>query len=251
MDTLFVGRNVIYLPKVESTNSYAINLLKNVKVSEGTVIHTNHQTNGKGQRGNAWHSEKDSNLILSVIFKPSFLSIQNQYYLYQFVALALHDFMSQIVVNRQIDIKIKWPNDIYINSKKIAGILIENIVANKRIEQSVIGIGINVNQTQFDERLNATSLSNLCNQSFDLKVLMPLLFAQIEKYYLLLRNGKQQVINGKYHHALYKINEFSNFEINGLLKNYKITGVSESGLLNLTDENGEMKSFDVKEIKWH
>ena len=161
METLFIGSNIIFLPEVDSTNSYATELLKNVNIAEGTVIHTAHQTQGKGQRGNSWEAQIASNLTTSIVLKPSFLELKNQFFLYQITALACYDLMAELLNNSQYDIKIKWPNDILVNKKKIAGILIENVITHSTLNYSVIGIGINVNQLLFTDGINATSLKKL------------------------------------------------------------------------------------------
>ncbi|HRH11767.1 MAG TPA: biotin--[acetyl-CoA-carboxylase] ligase, partial [Bacteroidia bacterium] len=109
MDTLFVGRNIIFLPEVESTNSYAISMLKNVNIAEGTLIQTDDQLQGRGQRGNAWYSEKGRDLITSFVFKPVFLDLNKQFVLYEITALAVYDLLAQYLNVSQYDIKIKWP----------------------------------------------------------------------------------------------------------------------------------------------
>src|SRR5688572_20998788 len=115
MDTLFIGKNPIFLPHTDSTNSYAIGLLKNVNLPEGTMVHTAFQSNGKGQRGSAWTSEPLSNLAVSFVLKPTFLALKNNFYLYKVAALACFDTLSEILGKRQFDIKIKWPNDMLVN----------------------------------------------------------------------------------------------------------------------------------------
>ena len=126
METLFIGKNLLFLHDVESTNTYAMNLLRNVNVIEGTVIHTDNQTNGRGQRGALWTSNIAQNITSSIILKPTFLPIDNTFYLSKISALAVYDVLTDILPNSQYDTKIKWPNDILVNQQKIAGILIEN-----------------------------------------------------------------------------------------------------------------------------
>src|SRR5215211_2478906 len=104
METLFIGANLIFLPEVDSTNSYAIELLKNVNLPEGSVIHTANQTSGRGQRGNVWNTRPGSNLTVSVVIKPTFLDLKHQFYLYQITALACYDVMTEILDEGQFDI---------------------------------------------------------------------------------------------------------------------------------------------------
>lgn len=197
METLFVGKNLIFLPAVESTNSYAIELLKNVKPIEGTVVQTDYQTKGRGQRGAVWSSEPASNLALSIIFHPTFLSASESFYLYMIAALACYDTTSHLLADSQFEIQIKWPNDIYVNRMKLGGILIENKLQGDYVQSSVIGIGLNINQTLF-EGLNAVSLKLLAGKSFEREYVRNTLFAAIEKYYLLLTNNAKQALHQAY-----------------------------------------------------
>ncbi len=250
METLFIGRNIIFLPEVDSTNSYATELLKNVNIAEGTVIHAANQTQGKGQRGNSWEAQIASSLTTSIVLKPSFLELKNQFFLYQITALACYDLMAELLNNSQYDIKIKWPNDILVNKKKIAGILIENIITHSTLNYSVIGIGINVNQLLFTEGLNATSLKKLSSNTFDIAVVLKLLCKHLENYYLKLKSNKLNSITQNYLQHLYGLNTWLNFEIKNELKVCLVKGINKSGLLILQDNIGNENAYDLKEIKW-
>lgn len=250
METLFVGRNVIFLPEVDSTNSYAIELLKNVNTAEGTVVYTANQTRGKGQRGNVWNSEPASNLTVSFILKPVFLELKNQFLLYQVAALACYDVLAELLNSSQFDIKIKWPNDLLVNEKKIAGILIENAVMNNRLNYSVLGIGMNINQREFDPNIHAVSLQLLLPGDYTLNQMLSVLSLHLEKYYLLLKNNKTETITQRYLAHFYKLHQWQDFEISTQVKKLKVEGVSPNGLLLLTNEQGEQFEYDVKEVKW-
>jgi BirA family biotin operon repressor/biotin-[acetyl-CoA-carboxylase] ligase len=250
METLFIGKNTIFLPQVSSTNSYAIDLLKNVNPVEGSVVYTAEQTQGKGQRGNRWESEPLSNLHASVILKPVFLEIRKAFFLYQIAALACYDCLAELLDKSQIDIKIKWPNDILVNGKKIAGILIENNIQNNCINWSVIGIGMNVNQENFGALSNATSVRNFTHELYPIRDLIKKVCAQLEKYYLWLKTEKYDRISQLYLSRLYGLNMWLNFEFDGRVKSLLVKGVSESGLLMLEDEKKGALLADVKEIKW-
>jgi BirA family biotin operon repressor/biotin-[acetyl-CoA-carboxylase] ligase len=250
METLFIGRNVIFLDYTESTNSYAINMLKNVNLAEGTIIQTSHQTNGRGQRGNAWNSEKSANLTASLIIKPNFLDLKNQYFLYQISALACYDALTEILNKSHFDIKIKWPNDILVNNLKIAGILIENNISNSKINWSIIGFGLNINQINFDDNYKATSLKKLCNESIDITMMLQLFCKHFEKYYLMLKSNKYNQIKENYLNCFFGLNSWMSFETEGNTKQFFIEGINEGGLLQLKAENGSIHYFDVKSIKW-
>lgn len=250
METLFIGSNIIFLPEVDSTNSYASELLKNVNVSEGTLVHTSNQTQGKGQRGNSWEAEIAANVTASVILKPVFLEIKNQFFLYQISALACYDVMAELLNNSQYDIKIKWPNDILVNKKKIAGILIENGVIGNRLSNSVIGLGMNINQVNFHETLNATSIFKLTSRKLEIDSILELLCKNLEKYYLQLKSGKLNEISTNYLKHLFGLNSWIEFEIDSKKTIQFVKAISEEGLLVLKDEFGNEKEYDVKEIKW-
>lgn len=252
METLFIGKNIIFLPETESTNSYATHLLKNVNPAEGTVVHTANQTRGRGQRGNAWNAEPASNLTASIILKPAFLGLKNQFFLYQITALACYDTMAEILNNSHFDIRIKWPNDVLVNKHKIAGILIENIIGNSTIEWSVIGVGINVNQLNFVRGMNATSLRMLLlnDKPFPVKEILLRLCAHLEKYYLALKNNKTEWIKEQYLQKMFGLNAWLNFEVEGKVKNLLVKGLSDTGLLVLKDGIGRVLEADVKDVKW-
>ncbi|MBA2611293.1 MAG: biotin--[acetyl-CoA-carboxylase] ligase [Bacteroidetes bacterium] len=250
METLFIGRNLIFLPLVNSTNSYAIEMLKNVNLAEGTVVHAAEQTNGRGQRGSLWIAEKTSNLTASLIIKPTFLQLKNQHYLYQIAALACYDALAELLDSSQFDIKIKWPNDILVNKQKIAGILIENNVINTQLSWSVVGLGLNINQTIFDELFNATSLKVLLNKHFEVNELLGLFCKYFEKYYLELKNNKVNGIKENYLKHFFRLNNWMDFEIEGVAQTMFVQGVSEEGLLWLKNKHEQSYFFDVKQVKW-
>lgn len=250
METLFIGKNIIFLPEIDSTNSYATNLLKNVKLPEGTVLHTANQTHGKGQRGRSWIAQSTSNLTASVILKPLFLNLKNQFFLYQITALACYDTMAELLDISQIDIKIKWPNDILINRRKIAGILIENNVLNSQFNWCVVGVGINVNQLIFDNEFKATSLKLISGNDFNVDLVLKLVCKHLEKYYLALRSDKLKWIKESYMTHLFGLNNWLDFEILGTIRTFMVKGISDDGLLLLKNEKGELIKVDVKEVNW-
>lgn len=249
MQTLFIGKNLIFLPQIHSTNSYAIDLLKNVKPAEGTVVYTHHQTHGKGQRGALWEAEKGQNLTASIILNPYFIKPEQQFFLYQISALACYDTITELLKQGQIDIKIKWPNDILLRNKKVSGILIENSIQGSQITGSVIGIGLNVNQTHFAQDIKATSLCAVSNLNFDISKVLADLCKHLEKYYLYLRQLKLDEIQELYIARLFGFREFHAYKINNTLVSLKVIGVSHEGLLVLEDSSGKLHKADVKEAQ--
>ena len=250
METLFIGKNIIFLPEMDSTNSYATDLLKNVNLPEGTVVYTANQTSGKGQRGSAWIAEPERNLTVSIILKPTFLDIKNQFFLYQVVALACYDAMAEILDSSQIDIKIKWPNDILVNSKKIAGILLENNVQNNQVNWCVAGIGVNVNQEIFGENINAASLKLITGKDYNREYVLKVICKHLEKHYLALMNSKLQMLGANYLDHLYGLNQYLDFEVKGGRETLLVKGLGETGLLLLQNKSGSEMEVDVKDVKW-
>ena len=252
METLFIGKNSLFLHEVESTNTYAMNLLRDVNPIEGTIVYTDNQTHGKGQRGALWTSKIGQNMTVSVILKPQFLSLDKTFYLSKISALAVYDVLTDILANSQYDIKIKWPNDILVNQRKIAGILIENNFTTHSIQYSVIGVGLNVNQVEFgDFERAAISLKLLASKDVDRKMILELFCQKLEKWYLKLKEQKFDLIDETYLNNLYGINEILAFEsLDKTAFQGKMLGVSKMGKLVVELPNLERKEFDIKEVKF-
>ena len=155
--TLFVGKVIHHFEQLPSTNEYATDFITKNKPSEGTVISASNQTAGRGQHDSIWESTANQNLTLSIVFYPTFLLPKHQFWLSQAIALGVRDF---IAMNTNKKVFIKWANDIYIEHKKVAGILIQNSISGTAIMNSTVGIGININQSEFGFEGNerATSL---------------------------------------------------------------------------------------------
>ena len=249
MTTLFIGQNKIFLPETESTNSYAIDLLKKVNTTEGTVVFTDNQKAGRGQRGNSWISESSMNITLSVILKPTFLSVKNAFYLSKITALALHDVLTEMIGGSQFDIKIKWPNDIVVNKEKVAGILIENSFKEDIILWTVIGIGLNVNQVNFEGLNDVTSLKRISGQDIETGKVMNSILKYIEKWYLKLRSEKFDEIDLQYLEKLFALNTLCEFETEGNRIKGRIKGVNELGQLLVENTDRSVNTYNVKEIK--
>ena len=252
METLFIGKNMLFLTEVDSTNTYATNLLRNVNIHEGTIVYTDKQTQGRGQRGAVWFAESGANITASVILRPTFLGVSKSFYLSKISALALHDVMAEFLNPSQYDIKIKWPNDILVNKKKIAGILIENQFNGSIINTAVVGIGLNVNQQDFgDLKSLSTSLKLLSNTEFDRTDVLKKLAGYLEKWYLLLKAGKTELIDTTYFKYLFGYNTLLSFknELSGNDFVGTIKGVSITGKLLIEDMDKNTHEFEVKEVK--
>lgn len=239
-----MGKNIVFVPECHSTNTLASELCQKSSVAEGTLVITDNQVSGRGQRGNLWVSAPGTNLTFSLVLKPS-LSLADQFYLTIVTSLALHDLLSHMEI---AEVKIKWPNDILTNEKKICGILIENSVSGNKIQHSIVGIGLNVNQQSF-ELATATSVAIQTNKTHALEETLHALLEKIEVRYLALRAGKKEELKRDYLHALYRRGEQHRFiTAEGLLEG-TMTDVSESGQLMVTTSRGT-QLFNLKEISF-
>ncbi|MCU0432867.1 MAG: biotin--[acetyl-CoA-carboxylase] ligase [Bacteroidia bacterium] len=248
-ETLFTGRHHIRLEEVPSTNTFALDLVRSTPVTEGTVVSAQHQTAGRGQRGNDWQSAPGENLTVSIVLRPVFLAPAAQFDLTRAVALAVAETVENACKSAEVKISVKWPNDIYINQRKVAGILVENILGNNRFVAAVTGIGLNVNQIQFGVLGNkATSLRLVTGTQFDNDLLLGQLCSYLEKYYLMLRAGKTDELRTLYESKLYLRGTESGYSEKGLLFRGTLTGTSAEGLLQITTAAGEERSFSFKEV---
>src|SRR5688572_5813128 len=234
------------MPECHSTNSHALQLCQqSPSAPEGTVVITDNQTAGRGQRGNKWVTEPGKNFTLSIILKPTFLRINDQFFLTVFVSLSIRDYLHEKGCTA---IRIKWPNDIYVGSKKICGILIENIISGDRFSNVVIGIGLNVNQDDFGMD-TATSLRMELEQRFNLSSELEWLLANVEARYLKLRQNELQSMMEEYLSLMYWRGEVHHFSSNDKDFEGTITGLDEVGRLKIITNIGE-KSFEIKEINY-
>lgn len=244
-NTLFLGKDIVYLTDCHSTNDEASKRLDQRTVSEGSIIITDNQTKGRGQRGNQWISEPGKNLIFSLVLQPTFLVPADQFYLNMTISLAVTDFFSDYVQG----VKIKWPNDIFhADSGKLGGVLIESSINSLSIESSIVGIGLNINQVDFTVP-NATSLSKLTHQDFNLLELFRLLVLHIEKRYLELKKGMHSKLLSDYLNQLFRYEEWAKYEDNEVFIG-RIIGIDKDGRLIIEKENGFVNHYAFKEVKF-
>ncbi|MBK0381511.1 biotin--[acetyl-CoA-carboxylase] ligase [Pedobacter sp. SD-b] len=244
--TLFVGQTIVKLSAVNSTNTYVKDLLSNSKpLLEGTVIMADHQFAGRGQSNNVWESKAGENLTFSIYLRPVFLAVNHQFELNKAICLGILDGLIPLLGDA---CKIKWPNDIYYHYKKIGGILIENITKGYQLKESIVGIGLNINQKEFGELSHrASSLSKILHQNYDLADLLAQICKTIEKRYLQLKAGKLDLLNADYLSHLLRINKPGLFKIDGKEIIATIKDVGANGHLRLIIDN-DIKEFDLKEL---
>lgn len=232
---------IVRLDSVESTNRYceALDLLQ---VEDFTCFWALEQTAGIGQRGNHWESEPGKNLTFSLVLHPTILPADRQFKLTQALALALVDFLRVFK-----DLKVKWPNDIYISGQKICGTLVSTRLTGNCIVSAVCGIGFNVNQREFPSWvLNPTSLSLLTGKQYELEPLLWQLLQCIETRYNDLKAGLD--LEPEYLKHLLNLDVPARYRYNEVEIEATIIGVDPHGRLLLTASDGRRLSCGMKEI---
>lgn len=236
---------------IDSTNNEALRQINTA--TDLSFFAAEYQTNGRGQKGNKWESASGKNLTFSILMRPSFLFIEDQFIISQLVTLSLKKYFFKNGLN----VKIKWPNDIYCGDNKICGILIENHFSGVNLSASIAGIGININQSQFDsDAPNPTSLLLETGRDYNLKEeLNTFVDIFIEKYLDFEHNineSAKENIDKEYTNSLYRLGELCKYENlkSGELFIGKIKGIDNKACLIVEKESGESESFAFKEIKY-
>ena len=235
---------LIKLNAIDSTSEY-IKKNRDFFSEKELCVLTFNQTKGKGQRGNTWVSEPGSNLCISFYFSDLNINIEDIFNLNMLVSLNIIDILDSLFLK---NLKIKWPNDILAENKKISGILIETFSKNKMIKDIIVGIGINVNQIDFNDLINATSMSLIMNKKYDLNILYKLFLEKFKSFSDEVKNINSSEIKLNYLNYLYGINTLKKFEVNNLIFDAKISDVNKKGELIL-DIDGVIKEFNNQEIK--
>lgn len=214
---------------------------------EGIVVAAEFQEQGRGQRGNAWESQKGQNLTFSVLLRPNFLPVAEQFYLSKAISLAVSDWLVAYVTNKPV--KIKWPNDIYIGDSKVCGILIENSFSSQYLESTVVGVGINLNQLSFPDDLpNPTSLLLETGSRVDPRNALAEMVSCIDGRYQQLTEGYRENIDNDYFNAIYRKNQLCKYYSNGEEFYATIIGIQPTGELVLRTAEGAIRTFAFKEV---
>lgn len=246
--TIFVGKYFTDLEYIDSTNSFAAELVKKNNANHGMIVFTTNQTRGKGQREKVWVSEPKKNLTFSLIIKTDFLLVSEQFFLSMAISNAVLEYLNKKLEGLDATALVKWPNDVLINDKKVAGILIENTINTNSLGWSIVGIGINLNQEKFD-LLHPTnflpiSLKHLLKKELNIYSELELLAEYIEKWIFKLSNREFKYVLERYKHCLWNTGRAIKFENRD---NEIITGVfldiDESGTPKIIDSNGKTYYF--------
>ena len=245
--------NLIKLDAINSTNEFLKDNIQKTLSKELQVVYTFNQTKGKGQRGNSWESQPEKNIAISLGLFPDNLKVENQFTLSMLFSLFILNTLKSLKIP---DLKIKWPNDIMSGNTKICGILNEITVKGNIIDSIIVGFGINVNQENFKNLPNASSLKLINNINYDLNKLVSLIIKNLKKYdYLskslrLLSNQELEDLNYSYHENLYKIGEksqFTNKEKEIFIG--KIVSVNKNGIIKIEKEDNSIMNYNFQEIQ--
>ncbi len=238
--------NIIKLDAIDSTNSYLKKIILEKDISDYTIVTANFQTEGKGQLGYMWESEDSKNLLCSIYKKDLGIKVEDQFVLSMLVSLSIIRTLEKLNLPK---LYIKWPNDIMSGNKKICGILVENMVKQNSIKESVIGIGLNVNQDTFKNLPNATSIKKIKGVAFNIDELLNDLANNIKKQFIDFNQSKIDLIFRQYEDVLYRMNIPSTFKNSeGDVFTGFIKGVNNLGRLKVLLEDNLTKSYSIKDI---
>jgi BirA family biotin operon repressor/biotin-[acetyl-CoA-carboxylase] ligase len=232
------------LDTVDSTNNYAMAKVHAGMATHGMAWFAKEQTSGKGQRGRHWNSEKGKNIAISLVLEPGLLQIADQFQLSAAVAITCFEFFSTYAGE---ETTIKWPNDLFWRDRKAGGILIENVLQGKTWKWAVVGIGININQEEFDKEIqNPVSLKQITGKNFDNITMAKELYAMLMKNLGELKSAYK--ILDQYNEHLYKINKPVTLKKDGVKFDTVIKEVSAAGRLITVD--AIEREFDFGEVEW-
>ena len=237
---------IIRLDEVNSTQQTAREWLEAGRIQEETLITARYQRAGKGRGTATWDSRKDENLLFTWVLFPEFLPPERQFCLSMTMALAVADLVAQYMEG----VTVKWPNDIYTGDKKVAGILIENNIQGNRVVSSLTGVGINVNQTEFDRTIpNPASLRTLTGRIYDMEKILKQLINLFGQRYEFLKENREDLLLHEYITRLYLYDEEAFFKTQAGRIKARITGVDRYGRLLLADKDGSIRAYAMEEVK--
>lgn len=232
-------------PQIDSTNKEAARLLAGGDYLHGTAILSHKQTEGKGQYGRHWHAHPGLHMSLSIILQPGQMMASELPQLSMKTCLALVRTISQISPHPEL--KIKWPNDIYADGKKLVGILIENALHSSKVTHSIIGIGMNVNEDDFPPDIpNATSLHLLTGNTFDINDIA----LRTRDAVMAILDEPVETWKHEYDNFIFGAGAFHSFLENGELFSAEVKGIGPDGKIILDDGRGRSKSYFAHELKW-
>ena len=238
---------IIKLDATGSTNDFLRDLLKETRLDDFTIVWSDFQHSGRGQRGRTWQSEKGKNLIISILKLHKGVAAKDQFSINRVVSLAVIQTLSDLNIPK---LAIKWPNDILSGNRKLCGLLIENSIKGSKLSHSIIGLGLNVNQERFENLPKAASLLQISGETYDRDILL----------YQLLNNLKAEMAvsdhkgfmeqKERYTKLLFQSGKEVTFQHDDATFKAIVDGVTDTGELRLLLENGKTKSYAKGEIRW-
>ena len=239
--------NFVHLKQTDSTNAYLQRMQSEADI-RNWVVSADEQTAGRGMGSNGWESETGQNLTFSMALDMGFLPAERQFLLSEAVALGLYEALCPLIPEEKLH--IKWPNDLYYENHKLAGILINNTIKANLMDISIIGIGLNVNQMQFQNwPTHPISLKMITGKTYDLQPLLEQVAESIYNKVEILKVSPTAIEN-EYLQQLYRYHTWADYEVDGKVLRLFMTGIDAFGRLMLVDEDNKEYCFDIKEIKF-
>lgn len=241
-----IGVPLLTFDSLESTNKTAAELLAMSKVGHGAAILAHVQTDGRGQRGSSWASAPGKDVAVSIVLKPTGLRADNQFALGKVAALAVSDVVRMHV---QADVRVKWPNDVLVERRKIAGILIKNEVIGELVVSSIVGIGINVNGTDLPPDLVATSLAVECGREFDLTLVVEQLFERFAHWWGKWSDAPEDGLMS-YSDRLWTRGRWADMVLDGTPISARTMDVDPTGRLIVEHEDGRVAAYGLDRLRF-
>ena len=237
----------IHLEQIDSTNAYLQREQSKCDI-RNWVVSTDKQTAGKGMGSNSWESEVGKNLTFSLALDMSFLPAERQFLLSEAVPLGIIEVLDKVLPTKKLS--IKWPNDIFYENRKLAGILINSTIKADMMDVSVVGIGLNVNQMCFqDWPTHPISLKMVMGKAFELQPLLEKIATHILIKVQQLKSSPA-TIEQDYLKRLFRYRTWADYEVDGKILRLFMTGIDGFGRLQLVDEQDAYYVFDIKEIRF-
>ena len=236
-----------HFDQLDSTNAY-LQRMQTEQDIRGWVVSADEQTAGKGMGSNGWESENGKNLTFSMALDMGFLPAERQFLLSETVALGIIEVLDKLLTSEKLS--IKWPNDIYYENQKLAGILINSTIKANMMDVSIVGIGLNINQVQFqDWPTHPISLKMITGKDYDLRPILEQIADSVYKKVDILKS-EPNAIEEAYMQRLYRYRTWADYEVDGKVMRLFMTGIDAFGRLQLVDDKNESYCFDIKEIKF-
>ena len=236
---------------IGSTNTYLRELNGGDPAFDYEVAVASFQTAGRGQKGNTWESEAGKNLLFSILAHPSGIKVREQFYISEAIALAVSDSVMSFMGPEYADgVSVKWSNDVYWKDFKMAGILIENTLQGDRILDTVVGVGLDVNQEVFvSDAPNPISLKNITGRDYDIDALLNVI---VERFinYMELPDDKRQEVDKLYRNRLYRREGYHEFRDENGIFEACIEGIRPDGCLMLQTRSSEHRVYEFKQVQF-